>query len=62
MDVNEIVKKAVRKFPDKAREYRAGNKGLLSLFVGEAMIMSKCLAHPKYLLELVKMELACVAV
>lgn len=59
MDLNEIVRNAIKKFPDKVREYRAGNKGLLGLFVGEAMIMSNCTAHPKYLLELVKMELQC---
>ena len=45
--ISDIVKDVLSKFPDKVEEYKAGKKGLLGLFVGEAMKASKGKADPK---------------
>ncbi len=37
----------IAKYPEKVSEYRAGKKGLLGLFVGEVMKLSKGKADPK---------------
>lgn len=42
-----LVEQALAKFPEKVTEYRAGKKGLLGLFVGEVMKLSKGKADPK---------------
>ena len=44
-----VVKEALAKYPEKIIEYQAGKKGLLGLFVGEAMKISKGKADPKAL-------------
>ncbi len=63
MDLTDIVKKAIARFPaEKIKEYRAGKTGLLGAFVGEAMILCKGTANPKHLLELVKVELESIVV
>lgn len=41
------VKQAVARFPDKVAEYQSGKKGLLGLFMGEVMKLSKGKADPK---------------
>ncbi len=45
--ISGIVNEVLSKFPDKVAEYKAGKKGLLGLFVGEAMKASKGKADPK---------------
>ena len=47
--IDSVVKEALSKYPDKIAEYKTGKKGLLGLFVGEAMKLSKGKANPKAL-------------
>ncbi|MES1198037.1 MAG: Asp-tRNA(Asn)/Glu-tRNA(Gln) amidotransferase subunit GatB [Chitinophagaceae bacterium] len=42
-----VINQVLEKFPDKVLEYKKGKKGLLSLFVGEVMKLSKGKADPK---------------
>lgn len=48
-----IVKEAVAKYPAKVAEYKGGKTGLVGLFMGEVMKMSKGKADPKVASELV---------
>jgi aspartyl-tRNA(Asn)/glutamyl-tRNA(Gln) amidotransferase subunit B len=48
-----LVEQAFAKFPEKVAEYRSGKKGLLGLFVGEVMKLSKGKADPKLTNKLV---------
>ena len=41
-----LVDQVLNKFPDKVKEYQKGKKGLLSLFTGEVMKLSKGKADP----------------
>lgn len=41
-----LVDQVLKKFPDKVKEYQKGKKGLLSLFTGEVMKLSKGKADP----------------
>ncbi len=52
--IEEAVLQAMARFPDKVEAYRAGNKGLLGLFMGEVMKASKGKADPKAANEIVK--------
>jgi aspartyl-tRNA(Asn)/glutamyl-tRNA(Gln) amidotransferase subunit B len=52
--LQELVNEALNKFPEKIAEYRNGKVGLLGLFVGEVMKLSKGKADPKVLNRLVK--------
>ena len=52
--INEFVKEAIAKYPDKVAEYKAGKTSLLGLFMGEVMKLSKGKADPKVATELVK--------
>lgn len=45
--IKELVEQVVAKYPEKTAEYKAGKKGLLGLFVGEVMKLSKGKADPK---------------
>ena len=49
----ELVHNALAKFPEKVAEYKQGKVGLLGLFVGEVMKLSKGKADPKKASELV---------
>jgi len=49
-----LVKEALSKFPEKVTEYKNGKSGLLGLFVGEVMKLSKGKADPKLLNQIVK--------
>lgn len=42
-----FAEQAIAAFPDKAAAYKAGNKGLLGLFMGEVMKLSQRKADPK---------------
>jgi aspartyl-tRNA(Asn)/glutamyl-tRNA(Gln) amidotransferase subunit B len=45
--IRNFVNDAIAKFPEKVQEYKQGKKGLLGLFVGEVMKLSKGKADPK---------------
>ena len=51
--IRQIVEQVIAKYPDKVSEYKAGKKGLLGLFVGEVMKLSKGKADPKVANKLV---------
>jgi aspartyl-tRNA(Asn)/glutamyl-tRNA(Gln) amidotransferase subunit B len=52
--LNEFVKQAIAKYPEKVIEYKNGKVSLLGLFMGEVMKLSKGKADPKVTTELVK--------
>jgi len=52
--LQSIVDEALSKLPAKVAEYKSGKVGLLGLFVGEAMKLSKGKGDPKLLNQLVK--------
>ncbi|MBL7901646.1 MAG: Asp-tRNA(Asn)/Glu-tRNA(Gln) amidotransferase subunit GatB [Bacteroidia bacterium] len=56
-ELQGFVDQALAKFPDKIAEYKNGKVGLLGLFVGEVMKLSKGKADPKLLNQLVKESL-----
>jgi aspartyl-tRNA(Asn)/glutamyl-tRNA(Gln) amidotransferase subunit B len=49
-----FAKQALEKFPQKVAEYKSGKTGLLGLFMGEVMKLSKGSADPKKASEIVK--------
>jgi aspartyl-tRNA(Asn)/glutamyl-tRNA(Gln) amidotransferase subunit B len=53
-ELQSLVNEALGKFPEKITEYKNGKTGLLGLFVGEVMKLSKGKADPKLLNKLVK--------
>lgn len=53
-ELQDLVNEALSKFPEKITEYKNGKTGLLGLFVGEVMKLSKGKADPKLLNQLVK--------
>lgn len=55
--IAELVLQVIAKYPEKAAEYKAGKKGLLGLFVGEVMKLSKGKADPKLTNKLVTEKL-----
>jgi aspartyl-tRNA(Asn)/glutamyl-tRNA(Gln) amidotransferase subunit B len=50
----EFVKSAVEKYPEKVSEYKNGKVGLIGLFMGEVMKLSKGKADPKVANKLMK--------
>lgn len=56
-ELQQLVDQALQKYPEKIAEYRNGKVGLLGMFVGEAMKLSKGKADPKVLNRLVKESL-----
>ena len=52
--IEEAVRGAMARFPDKVEAFRAGNKGLLGLFMGEVMKATKGKADPRTANETVK--------
>jgi aspartyl-tRNA(Asn)/glutamyl-tRNA(Gln) amidotransferase subunit B len=46
-EIETIAKEALAKYPEKVAAYKAGNKNLLGLFMGEFMKMAKGKANPK---------------
>jgi len=55
--LNEYVKQAIAKYPDKVSEYKSGKVGLIGLFMGEVMKLSGGKADPKVASKLMKEEL-----
>lgn len=53
-EIQKLIDEALSKFPEKITEYKNGKLGLLGLFVGEVMKLSKGKADPKLLNKLVK--------
>ncbi len=52
--LNEFVKQALAKYPEKVQEYKGGKVNLAALFMGEVMKLSKGKADPKLASKLVK--------
>jgi aspartyl-tRNA(Asn)/glutamyl-tRNA(Gln) amidotransferase subunit B len=52
--IGTIMKKAMTTYPEKVEAYRAGNKGLLGLFMGEVMKGTKGKSDPKRANEVVR--------
>jgi aspartyl-tRNA(Asn)/glutamyl-tRNA(Gln) amidotransferase subunit B len=56
-DVNQYIKDALAKYPDKVKEYQKGKKGVLGLFMGEIMKSSKGKIDPQATNKLLIKEL-----
>jgi aspartyl-tRNA(Asn)/glutamyl-tRNA(Gln) amidotransferase subunit B len=52
-----FVAEALAKYPDKVEEYRGGKKGLVGLFMGEVMKLSRGKADPKIANQLLRQKL-----
>ena len=55
--VEAIMQEAMARYPDKVEAHRAGNKGLLGLFMGEVMKLSKGKADPKQASSILRQKL-----
>ena len=53
----EYITQAIKKYPDKVLEYKNGKKGLIGLFMGEIMKLSKGKADPKLTNKILRSEL-----
>jgi aspartyl-tRNA(Asn)/glutamyl-tRNA(Gln) amidotransferase subunit B len=51
--IKALIAEVIAKYPEKVAEYRSGKKGLLGLFVGEVMKLSKGKADPKMTNQLI---------
>lgn len=52
--LKELAKQAIAKYPEKVAEYKSGKVGLIGLFMGEVMKLSKGKADPKVANQIVK--------
>ena len=57
VQLNNYIKEAISKYPNKVDEFKSGKKGIIGLFMGEVMKLSKGKADPKLANELLKKEL-----
>ena len=55
--LDDYIKQAIDRYPDKVQEYKKGKKGLIGLFMGEVMKLSKGKADPKLANQLLTREL-----
>ena len=55
--IHNYIQQAISKYPEKKVEYKNGKKGLLGLFMGEVMKLSKGKADPKLANKLLILEL-----
>ena len=55
--LGEYITQAIAKYPEKVAQYKGGKKGLIGLFMGEVMKLSKGQADPKLANQLLKTEL-----
>ena len=55
--LQSFVEEAITKYPEKVLEYKAGKKGLIGLFMGEVMKLSRGKADPKIANQLVRKSL-----
>ena len=56
-DVQQLIHEAIARFPDKVLEYKKGKKGVLGLFMGEIMKLSKGRIDPQKTNQLLIKEL-----
>lgn len=52
-----MINQVLDKFPDKVKEYKKGKKGLIGMFMGEVMKMSRGKADPKMTNQLLRQSL-----
>jgi len=55
--LGDYIKLAIAKYPEKAKDYKEGKKGLIGLFMGEVMKLSKGQADPKLANQLLRTQL-----
>ena len=55
--LSKLIDEVINKYPDKVDEYKAGKKGLLGLFIGDVMKLSKGKADPKLTSQLIRNKL-----
>ena len=55
--LGNYITQAIAKYPAKVAEYKGGKKGLIGLFMGEVMKLSKGQAEPKLANQLLRTEL-----
>ena len=55
--ITALIDQVINKYPDKVKEYKSGKKGLIGLFVGEVIKLSKGKADPKLTNELIRKKL-----
>jgi len=55
--LGDYITQAIAKYPEKAIAYKEGKKGLIGLFMGEVMKLSKGQADPKLANQLLRTEL-----
>ncbi len=55
--LSEFIKQSILKYPEKVKEYKDGKKGLMGLFMGEVMKLSKGKADPKLANNLLREKL-----
>jgi aspartyl-tRNA(Asn)/glutamyl-tRNA(Gln) amidotransferase subunit B len=46
-NIENLIEQVLNKFPEKVKEFKKGKKGLMGLFVGEVIKLSKGKADPK---------------
>ncbi|GAA4333453.1 Asp-tRNA(Asn)/Glu-tRNA(Gln) amidotransferase subunit GatB [Mucilaginibacter gynuensis] len=56
-ELDQFIREAIAKFPDKVKEYHKGKKGVLGLFMGEIMKRSKGKIDPQKTNQLLVKEL-----
>jgi aspartyl-tRNA(Asn)/glutamyl-tRNA(Gln) amidotransferase subunit B len=55
--LGDYIKQAIANYPEKVAEYKGGKKGLIGLFMGEVMKLSRGQADPKLANQLLRTEL-----
>ena len=55
--IEDLIDQVLNKFPEKVTEYKRGKKGLMGLFVGEVMKLSKGKADPKITNDILSQKL-----
>jgi len=55
--LGDYIKLVIAKYPEKAKDYKKGKKGLIGLFMGEVMKLSKGQADPKLANQLLRNQL-----
>jgi len=55
--LKNYIKMAILKYPEKLNEYKNGKKGVIGLFMGEIMKLSKGKVDPKLANKLLQIEL-----
>ena len=56
--IEELIEKALKKYPDKVVAYQNGNSNLIGMFMGEIMRESKGKLDPKKINEVLKNKLS----